>query len=112
LTKVATKDDMKTVGIKILKNNLSRYIKLVKDGEIVLISDRDEVVAELSKPVISIPGKVSKWESFCNQLIRKGAMIPAKRKESIVRDLIKDLKPLPKGIDGQKILQETREDRF
>jgi antitoxin (DNA-binding transcriptional repressor) of toxin-antitoxin stability system len=103
---------MKTVGIKILKNNLSRYIKLVKEGEIVLISDRDEVVAELSKPVIPIPGKVSIWESFCNQLVRKGAMIPAKRKESIVRDLIKDLKPLPKEIDIQKILRETREDRF
>jgi len=38
---------MKAVGIKQLKARLSEYLRLVKTGETVLITDRDEVVAEL-----------------------------------------------------------------
>jgi antitoxin (DNA-binding transcriptional repressor) of toxin-antitoxin stability system len=38
---------MKTVGAKILKAKLSEYLRLVKAGEVVLVTERDEVVAEL-----------------------------------------------------------------
>lgn len=38
---------MKSVGVKRLKARLSEYIRLVRTGETVLITDRDEVVAEL-----------------------------------------------------------------
>ena len=38
---------MKAVGIKQLKARLSEYLRLVRSGETVLITDRDEVVAEL-----------------------------------------------------------------
>ncbi len=38
---------MKAVGVKQLKARLSEYLRLVKTGETVLITDRDEVVAEL-----------------------------------------------------------------
>jgi prevent-host-death family protein len=38
---------MKSVGVKQLKARLSEYIRLVRTGETVLITDRDEVVAEL-----------------------------------------------------------------
>ncbi|HEU4367739.1 MAG TPA: prevent-host-death protein [Methylomirabilota bacterium] len=38
---------MKCVGVKRLKARLSEYIRLVRTGETVLITDRDEVVAEL-----------------------------------------------------------------
>lgn len=41
---------MRTVGLKILKNRLSEYIRLVKGGETVLVTDRDRVVAELRPP--------------------------------------------------------------
>ncbi len=41
---------MKVVGIKQLKTHLSEYIRLVKSGEVVLVSDRDAVVAELRQP--------------------------------------------------------------
>lgn len=40
---------MKTVGVRVLKDNLSRYLKFVQKGETVLIKDRDEVVAELRR---------------------------------------------------------------
>jgi antitoxin (DNA-binding transcriptional repressor) of toxin-antitoxin stability system len=38
---------MKAVGVKQLKARLSEYLRLVKTGEVILITDRDEVVAEL-----------------------------------------------------------------
>lgn len=38
---------MRAVGIKKLKARLSEYLRLVKAGETVLVTDRDEVVAEL-----------------------------------------------------------------
>jgi prevent-host-death family protein len=41
---------MRTVGIRELKNNLSRYLRLVKEGEEILITDRGTVVASLGPP--------------------------------------------------------------
>lgn len=38
---------MKAVGIKQLKGRLSEYVRLARSGETILVSDRDEVVAEL-----------------------------------------------------------------
>lgn len=38
---------MKAVGIKELKARLSEFVRLVKSGETVLVTERDEVVAEL-----------------------------------------------------------------
>jgi antitoxin (DNA-binding transcriptional repressor) of toxin-antitoxin stability system len=42
--------EMKTVGVRELKNRLSEYIRHVRAGESVLVTDRGEVVAELSPP--------------------------------------------------------------
>lgn len=41
---------MRSVGIKILKNKLSEYVRLAAGGETVLVTDRDQVVAELGPP--------------------------------------------------------------
>jgi antitoxin (DNA-binding transcriptional repressor) of toxin-antitoxin stability system len=41
---------MRAVGLKILKNKLSEYVRLAAQGETVLVTDRDRVVAELSPP--------------------------------------------------------------
>ena len=38
---------MKAVGDKVLKARLSEYLREVKAGETVLVTERDEVVAEL-----------------------------------------------------------------
>ncbi len=38
---------MKAIGVKILKAKLSEYLRLVKTGETILVTERDEVVAEL-----------------------------------------------------------------
>jgi len=36
--------------VKVLKNKLSEYLRLVAGGETVLVTDRDRVVAELVPP--------------------------------------------------------------
>lgn len=41
---------MKAVGLKVLKNRLSEYVRMAAAGETILVTDRDQVVAELSPP--------------------------------------------------------------
>lgn len=41
---------MKTVGVRELKNRLSEYLRQAKAGDSVLVTDRGQVVAELSPP--------------------------------------------------------------
>lgn len=41
---------MRSVGLKVLKNRLSEYVRLAAGGETVLVTDRDRVVAELIPP--------------------------------------------------------------
>src|SRR2546428_9882192 len=41
---------MKAVGLKVLKNKLSEYVRMAERGETVLVTDRDRVVAEIVPP--------------------------------------------------------------
>lgn len=41
---------MRAVGLKVLKNKLSEYVRLASRGETILVTDRDQVVAELVPP--------------------------------------------------------------
>jgi len=53
LTDVASRGyigSMKAVGVRELKNRLSEYLRLVRSGEEILVTDRGEVVAELRQP--------------------------------------------------------------
>jgi prevent-host-death family protein len=38
------------VGIRDLKNQLSRYVRQAEHGEVILVTDRGRVVAELAPP--------------------------------------------------------------
>ena len=108
---IATIFIMVKVGIKDLENNLNRYLDMVRNGETVLVSDNDETI-RIEKEPAAPEGKTSKWEKFCDEMIRKGRMIPAKRKNINIRELIKDLEPAPEGVDCLTVLNETRKDRF
>jgi antitoxin (DNA-binding transcriptional repressor) of toxin-antitoxin stability system len=101
--------DMRSVGIKALKAHLSRYIDLVRKGEVVLITDRDEVVAEIRLPSQLVPSKVSRWDLALQEEARRGSLTLAKFKQSRLRTLPT---PCDDGVDLQKILDELREDRF
>jgi antitoxin (DNA-binding transcriptional repressor) of toxin-antitoxin stability system len=45
---------MRSIDVKILKNKLSEYVRLAARGEIVLVTDRDRVVAELGPPAYGL----------------------------------------------------------
>jgi antitoxin (DNA-binding transcriptional repressor) of toxin-antitoxin stability system len=46
---------MRVVGLKVLKNRLSEYVRMAAAGERVLVTDRDRVVAELVPPQAGTP---------------------------------------------------------
>ncbi len=105
---------MKAVGIKNLKNNLSRYLNLVREGEIVYVTDRDEIIAEIHKPVSAPTRVISRWDAFLNELERKGSVVRARRTESTIDEDMKRLTlKRPAGSPTlEELLEETREDRF
>ena len=41
---------MRAVGLKVLKNRLSEYIRMAAGGETVLVTDRDRIMAEIVPP--------------------------------------------------------------
>ena len=70
---------MKTVervGVKSLKNNLSSYLRQVKRGVRVLVTDRDEVIAEIGRPrgdeLDELPPVFAEW-------VRRGELRPRRR---------------------------------
>ena len=99
---------MKAVGIKVLKDNLSKYLKMVQAGETVLVTDRDEVVAEIHSPGISIHPKISRWEAFLNHEERRRGVLRAKSRTG---RSFNDLLQLPRPsvpIDVQSLMDEIR----
>ena len=65
---------MRAVGLKVLKNKLSEYVRLVAGGETVLVTDRDRVVAELIPPR---PGRAETADDArLADLVRSGFLEP------------------------------------
>lgn len=44
----------KSIGVRKLKDNLSSYLKEVESGTVILVSDRDRIIAEIHEPDPSI----------------------------------------------------------
>jgi len=66
---------MRAVGLKVLKNKLSEYVRLVAGGETVLITDRDRVVAELVPPTTGRAETID--DVALAELVRQGCLTPA-----------------------------------
>ena len=65
---------MRAVGIKTLKNKLSEYVRVAADGETVLVTDRDRVVAELGPPQAGRASDVS--DALLADVVRRGWLRP------------------------------------
>jgi antitoxin (DNA-binding transcriptional repressor) of toxin-antitoxin stability system len=65
---------MRAVGIKILKNKLSEYVRLAAGGETVLITDRDRVVAELVPPASGRSPRLD--DAMLAEAVREGWLTP------------------------------------
>ena len=95
---------MRTVGLKVLKNKLSEYVRLAASGETVQVTDRNRVVAELVPPR---PGHPLSREEFRAKGIREGWLTPATQRTG---------KPPPslaiaRFEDIMREIEEDREDR-
>jgi antitoxin (DNA-binding transcriptional repressor) of toxin-antitoxin stability system len=71
---------MRSVGVKVLKNKLSEYVRLAAGGETVLVTDRDRVVAELIPPREGRSAPVA--DAFLAEAVRRGWLTaPAMRED-------------------------------
>ena len=101
---------MKSVGIKVLKDNLSKYLGMVRDGEIVLVTDRDEVIAEIQSPPRLLSPSVTRWDLFLRQEGRRGSV---RRPKAGPVPSIDELRKLPRPVekvDLQRLLDQIRSD--
>lgn len=65
---------MRSVGIKVLKNKLSEYVRLAAGGETILVTDRDQVVAQIVPPRGGPDLNVA--DSLLAEAVRKGWVRP------------------------------------
>ncbi len=101
---------MKAVGIKVLKDNLSKFLRLVREGETVLVMDRDEVIAEIHRPSRPFSRYVNRWEAFLNDEERRGSIRRATASNS---NAVARLTRLPRPaipIDLQRLMDDLRSD--
>jgi prevent-host-death family protein len=68
---------MRKVGIKALKNDLSKYIRAAAAGETVLVTDRGQVVAEIVAPQAS-SGDALMSNPRLAEDVRRGWITPAR----------------------------------
>lgn len=97
---------MRTVGVRELKNRLSEYLHLVRAGEEILVTDRDEVIAE-----ITLPRTLSSFEKKHPRLaalIREGKATGGGRNAA---SLYPRMKRLLRTHTAAELLDESREER-
>jgi antitoxin (DNA-binding transcriptional repressor) of toxin-antitoxin stability system len=67
---------VRAVGIKQLKARLSEYLRLVKAGETILVTEREAVIAELRPAHRQAPGAES-WEAVLEAMAEAGELTRA-----------------------------------
>ena len=65
---------MKAVAVKELKNRLSSYLRDVREGEVVLVTDRGRVIAELRQPSSGTP--LMRHDPALERLAAEGLLVP------------------------------------
>lgn len=65
---------MRSVGVKVLNSRLSEYLRLAAAGEVVLVTDRDRVVAEIGPPRETRSPLVA--DAFLADAVRNGWLTP------------------------------------
>ena len=94
---------VRSVGIKVLKNRLSEYVRLAASGETVLVTDRDRVVAEITPPKQTRSPELA--DAFLADAVRKGWVSPPVLPAGALPRDRKPLAPL------SEILRELGKDR-
>lgn len=95
---------MKTVNIGDLKARLSAHIQMVKDGEEVLVCERNKPVARI------IPCDLEDYSEQEKRLIAKGVLTPPREKRPADLSWLRPVGRASRKV-MQRILREEREDR-
>jgi len=97
---------MRAVGLKVLKNKLSEYVRLAAGGEVVLITDRDRVVAEITPPQ---PGRsVLSGDARLADMVRQGVLTPPTIPSSVP---LPPMRPVMRFSQLMAELDRDRQDR-
>ncbi len=98
--------DMIRVGVRELKDRLSRYLRLVREGETIIVTDHNEVIAEIRSRSEEDTGE--RFQRYIEQLELAGRIIrPVDRAvsaEKIAR-MARRLGPVP---SWRETLDDTR----
>ena len=95
---------MVTVGVWDLHNELALYLQYVKNGETVVITEHDKIIAEITEPRKA--DNENSLEEKLRQLNREGDIILAKETRSCAA-----LPETKEKLDWQKIYNEIRSER-
>ena len=95
---------MRAVGIKNLKNKLSEYIRIASEGETVLVTDRDRVVAEITAPRAGRSETVT--DAVMAEAVRHGWLTPP-----VLRDSLRPRQPVAPLAEILEELSRSRDDR-
>ena len=96
---------MRAVGLKELKNRLSEYVRIASQGERVLVTNRDRVVAELVPPEAGRALDVA--DAVLADLVREGILSPPLNRSAVLSDPTPEM-PLSALLED---LAGDREDR-
>jgi len=96
---------MRQVGLRELKNRLSEYVRLVRAGEHMAVTDRGHVVAQLVPPLSSVGRDAA---TALAELERRGLLrLPSARG----RARYPRLRPVARAGTAQHLLAEERAER-
>ena len=97
---------MRSIGVKLLKDKLSEYLRIAEAGETVLVTDRDRVIAEIGPPRSGRAEQVS--DAVVADGVRTGWITPRRHPPGVLPDL-----PVGRGrlADVLADLARDREDR-
>lgn len=108
IDKVATgsyRESVKAVGLKVLKNKLSEYVRLAEHGEKILVTDRDRVVAEIVPPEQTRSPVLA--DALLAESVRKGWITPP----ALPAIGVPPRNPVMSFRDLQRELNQDRSDR-
>ncbi len=97
---------MKLVGVRELKNRLSEYLRRVKAGEEILVTDRGKIVARLSS---AEPSAAESPYPILEAMIREG--LATRGAPNNDPSVYPKMPGLMKWEEIERLLDETRGDR-
>jgi antitoxin (DNA-binding transcriptional repressor) of toxin-antitoxin stability system len=96
---------MRAVGIKVLKNKLSEYVRLAERGETILVTDRDRVVAEIGPPDSTRSSLIA--DAMLAEAVRHGWITPP----ALPANGVPPRKPVMPFNDLKRELEQDRAER-